>query len=130
MVAAQRLKELRLKHDYTQEYLAVTLDISQKSYSNLEKGDKRITLQLVSKIAACYEMEVTELVVKLVSVNSSFIDQIKKDQPDKSEMEVHYGINDSLQMQLIKSLNARIEDLNRIIKLKDDQIASLQHSDI
>lgn len=122
MVAAQRLKELRLKHDYTQEYLAVTLDISQKSYSNLEKGDKRITLQLISKIAACYEIEVTELVGRLVSVNSNFIDEIKKDQPDKSEMEIHYGINEPLQMELIKALNARIEDLNRIIKLKDERI--------
>lgn len=126
MIAAKHLKDLRLQHNYTQEYLALSLDISQKSYSNLEKGEKKITLDLLSKIAACYEIDTINLVQKLTVVNSDFIGNLKKEQPKKSEMEIHHGINENLQLDYINSLQSRINDLQTIISLKDKEIERLQ----
>jgi transcriptional regulator with XRE-family HTH domain len=126
MIAAQHLKELRLNHNFTQEYLALNLGISQKSYSNLETGVKKITINLVNKIAICYQIRPIDLVGKLVETSPELIDSIKKEQPLKTEMEIHHGVNDSLQMELIKTLNHRIEDLQRIIALKDEEIKRMK----
>jgi transcriptional regulator with XRE-family HTH domain len=126
MIAAQHLKELRLNHNFTQEYLALNLGISQKSYSNLETGVKKITINLVNKIAICYQIRPMDLVGKLVETSPELIDSIKKEQPLKTQMEIHHGVNDSLQMELIKTLNHRIEDLQRIIALKDEEIKRMK----
>lgn len=56
----KRLKFLRDLHNYTQEYLAEQLGISQTSYGNLERGDVAITLDRVTKVAQAYHLTIDE----------------------------------------------------------------------
>lgn len=56
----RRLKFLRDIHNYSQEYLAENLGISQTSYGNLERGNVPITLDKVGKIAETYKLSIDE----------------------------------------------------------------------
>lgn len=52
------LKDLREDHDYTQKYIAVLLNISQNSYSDIERGITNISVEFLIKLADLYEVSV------------------------------------------------------------------------
>lgn len=49
------IKRLREKHDYSQEYMAHCLSISQPAYSKIEKGKTNISVSLLFEIAFILE---------------------------------------------------------------------------
>jgi len=56
---------IRLKREYrnyTQEYLAAKLDISQNAYSKIELGYTKITVERLFQIADVLEFDVAELI--------------------------------------------------------------------
>ena len=59
---SSKLRILREVHDYTQEYVAGVLDVSQNTYSLIEKGDTKITIDRLAKLAALYNMELADLI--------------------------------------------------------------------
>src|SRR5690606_37952613 len=59
---SRKLKILREGNNYTQEYVADYLDISQNAYSLLEKGKTKITLDRLESLAKLYHMEPAELI--------------------------------------------------------------------
>jgi len=126
MITAHHLKELRLQKNYTQEHLAFELDISQKTYSNIENGTSKLTLELLQKIAGVYNMSLVNLITKLFESDPEVINHIKIINDKKTDAEIYYGVNHNLPIELIASYKARIDDLNKIIKLKDEQIADLR----
>lgn len=67
----RKLKILRESHDYTQEYVADVLNISQNAYSLLEKGSTKITLDRLELLANLYKIQPEEL----ISTRSLSLDQ-------------------------------------------------------
>jgi transcriptional regulator with XRE-family HTH domain len=59
---ASKIKILREVHNYTQEYVAGVLDISQNTYSLLEKGETKLTFDRLSKLADLYHMDLPDLI--------------------------------------------------------------------
>jgi transcriptional regulator with XRE-family HTH domain len=59
---SKKLKILREVNNYTQEYVARVLDISQNAYSLLEKGTTKITLDRIEVLATLYSTTPAELV--------------------------------------------------------------------
>lgn len=59
---SKKLKILREVNNYTQEYVARVLDISQNAYSLLEKGTTKITLDRIEVLATLYNTTPAELV--------------------------------------------------------------------
>ncbi|MEI6595179.1 MAG: helix-turn-helix transcriptional regulator [Bacteroidota bacterium] len=53
---------MRLLRNYTQEYLASELEISQKAYSNLESGKTKIDVVRLSKICRILEIPVENII--------------------------------------------------------------------
>ena len=49
-----KLKEIRLKNNYKQEYVASELGITQKAYSKLENGQTCLTVDKIFKLAIIY----------------------------------------------------------------------------
>ncbi|WPC14417.1 helix-turn-helix transcriptional regulator [Riemerella anatipestifer] len=45
-----KLKEIRLKNNYTQEYIASELGITQKAYSKLENGQTCLSQDKIMKL--------------------------------------------------------------------------------
>ncbi|MCC8424991.1 helix-turn-helix domain-containing protein [Mucilaginibacter sp. UR6-11] len=55
------IRKKREQKNYTQEYLAYKLDISQNAYSKIELGYTKITVERLFQIADVLEVNPTEL---------------------------------------------------------------------
>ncbi|WP_113651641.1 helix-turn-helix domain-containing protein [Pedobacter namyangjuensis] len=60
-VVAGNIRKVREFRNYTQDYLAAKLEISQNAYSKIELGYSKITLDRLFHIAIILEVEVTHL---------------------------------------------------------------------
>ena len=60
-VVAGNIRKVREYRNYTQDYLAAKLEISQNAYSKIELGYSKITLDRLFHIALILEVEVTQL---------------------------------------------------------------------
>lgn len=58
MIKQYKLKELRDKHNLTQEDMACKLNISTRAYSNKENGINDFTLSEAHKIASIFNMDI------------------------------------------------------------------------
>jgi len=56
-----RIKDLRIDTDYTQEKLAAMLDITQRKYSYIETGQQYATYEILIKLAKFYGTSVDYL---------------------------------------------------------------------
>jgi transcriptional regulator with XRE-family HTH domain len=59
---ASKIKVLREVHNYTQEYVASVLEISQNTYSLIEKGETKLTVDRLEKLAQLYKMDLPDLI--------------------------------------------------------------------
>jgi len=59
---ASNIRNKRESLNYTQEYLAAKLNISQNAYSKIELGYTKITVERLFQIADILETELTELI--------------------------------------------------------------------
>jgi transcriptional regulator with XRE-family HTH domain len=58
---AANIRNKREHRNYTQEYLAAKLDISQNAYSKIELGYTKITVERLFQIADVLEYEIIDL---------------------------------------------------------------------
>lgn len=67
---AHNIRQTREFRNYTQEYLASRLGISQNAYSKIELGYTKIPLTRIFEISEVLEVEVVELLtIKLMVVH-------------------------------------------------------------
>jgi len=59
---ASNIRKLREYRDYTQDYLAAKLNISQNAYSKIELGYSRITLERFFLISTVLEIDPADLI--------------------------------------------------------------------
>ena len=59
---AANIRGKREKRNYTQEYLAYKLNISQNAYSKIELGYTKITLERLFQIAEILEIDAVSLI--------------------------------------------------------------------
>lgn len=57
----KKVRKLRMLRDYSQEYMAKRLNMSQQAYSKLENDNTNVSLELLKQIAAVLEMAVEDL---------------------------------------------------------------------
>lgn len=50
----QRIENLRIDHDYTQEYVAIKLNIAREVYRRYEKGTRTIPVDCLIALAKLY----------------------------------------------------------------------------
>jgi transcriptional regulator with XRE-family HTH domain len=74
---SNKIKLLREVHNYTQEYVAGHLEISQNTYSLMEKGETKLTIDRLEKLAQLYKMDVVDLIQ---SNNQTYINTITHSQ--------------------------------------------------
>ncbi|MCX2473021.1 helix-turn-helix transcriptional regulator [Pedobacter sp. MC2016-05] len=58
---AGNIRKIREYRDYTQDYLAAKLKISQNAYSKIELGYSKLTVDRLFQISTILEVEVTYL---------------------------------------------------------------------
>ena len=58
----ERIRNLREDQDLTPAYIGKVLNVTQKSYSRYENGDRAIPIELLSKLADFYDTSVDYLI--------------------------------------------------------------------
>ncbi|MEN8125714.1 MAG: helix-turn-helix transcriptional regulator, partial [Bacteroidota bacterium] len=53
----KKIRIARLEKDYSQEYMADYLGVSQSAYSNLEKGKTKMNLKCLKKISKILDID-------------------------------------------------------------------------
>lgn len=56
-----RIKALREDHDYTQQYVADKIGITQRKYSYIETGTQQLTAEILVLLAQLYNVSVDYL---------------------------------------------------------------------
>ena len=59
-VVIRKIKLLRESNNYTQQYVADELELSQNAYSLIEKGLTKLTIERLEQIAVFYKIEVSD----------------------------------------------------------------------
>lgn len=55
-----RIRQIRIARGYSQDFMAIQLDISQKTYSRLETCEKKISVEILRKIAKILHVELSD----------------------------------------------------------------------
>ena len=58
---ARNIRKIREYRDYTQDYLAAKLKISQNAYSKIELGYSKLTIERLFQVAEILDVEATQL---------------------------------------------------------------------
>jgi transcriptional regulator with XRE-family HTH domain len=115
-----RLRKLRMDKGYKQEYMADILEVSQKTYSNMENDKSSISIDTLKKIAEEYKIDLLELLSNdpnIVQHNNSNVN---------STFQSGIIIN-QLSEELLNQIKGRVEDLKHIITEKDKRIEFLEN---
>lgn len=73
-----KIRKLREAKDYSQEYMAGRLEISQNVYSKIENGAQKLTTERLKKIAEILEVPQEDLInddLKIFNVYNNTIDK-------------------------------------------------------
>lgn len=114
-----KLRKLRIDNGYKQEYMAEVLEISQKTYSNMENDKSSISLDTLKKIAEEYKIDLIELISdeKIVVQNND----------SKDSSTINGIVNNNVSQELIVQMKERIEDLKQVIEEKNKRIEILEN---
>jgi transcriptional regulator with XRE-family HTH domain len=62
-IVAANIRKIREFRNYTQDYLAAKLSISQNAYSKIELGYSKLTVERLFQIATVLDVKVMQLIV-------------------------------------------------------------------
>lgn len=61
MSISSKIKKIRELRGFSQEYMALQLNISQSAYSKIEKSDKSLNVERLQSIATIFEIDAIDL---------------------------------------------------------------------
>lgn len=115
-----RLRKLRMDKGYKQEYMAEILEVSQKTYSNMENDKSSISIDMLKKIAEEYKIDLLELLSNDVTI-------VQHNNSNEHGTFQRGIIINQLSEELLNQLKGRVEDLKHIIIEKDKRIEFLDN---
>jgi len=60
-ICGQNIRKIRRSRDFTQEYMAFEMGISQKAYSDIENSKVKINLEILTKISDILGIKPSEI---------------------------------------------------------------------
>ncbi len=60
-ICGQNIRKIRRSRDFTQEYMAFEMGISQKAYSDIENSKVKINLEILTKISEILDIKPSEI---------------------------------------------------------------------
>jgi transcriptional regulator with XRE-family HTH domain len=105
-----RIKDAREKKNYSQQYLAEQLGISQKAYSKIENGETKLTVDNLLKISKVLEVNLNELF-----------------STDSFSIYNNYHTHNGEGIVVNKQTSEKVQELyERLLKSKDEEIKLLR----
>ena len=113
MILGSKIKTIREMKNFTQEYIAEKLEMSQSNYSRIERNQINIPIKTLQTIAEIFDITLTELIEFdakhfFNSLNNQSINADIKNKPNSDLLQKTYEKH-------ITSLNKEIEHLKGII---------------
>jgi transcriptional regulator with XRE-family HTH domain len=122
MNISERIKSIRVSKQYSQDYMANEIGISQRAYSKIENNDIKLDIEKLQKIAEIFEMEAGEI----LSNENNQTNNFTNNKSITNAVVINYSkLNDELQNEIISILKNNIETLQNQIIEKDKQIIEL-----
>ncbi|KMQ67024.1 XRE family transcriptional regulator [Chryseobacterium sp. FH2] len=60
-ICGQNIRKIRRNKDFTQEYMAFEMGISQKAYSDIENSKVKINLEILTKISTILDIKPSDI---------------------------------------------------------------------
>lgn len=122
MQVNEKIRLMREMNDWTQEDMAEKMSMSLNSYSKLERGESRLYLDKLEKVAEVFEVDVTDL----LSLNKQGLIYLvnKEIGGDNSNSINYYGNGEQFAFEIEKQ-KLMLEHKDEIIQQKDELIAQL-----
>lgn len=60
-ICGQSIRKIRREKDYTQEYMAYEMGISQKAYSDIENSKVKMNLEILTKISEILDIKPSDI---------------------------------------------------------------------
>ncbi|MCD0466999.1 helix-turn-helix transcriptional regulator [Flavobacterium sp. ENC] len=108
----ENIKSIRELKDYTQEYMAVMLNITQAGYSKIEKGTITLSCDKLEEIAFIFEMDLINLIAfeSSLYLKNDFMKFNTSEQGNLSNIEMLYQDKIILLEKLLDKTNNELEN--------------------
>lgn len=60
-ICGQSIRKIRREKDYTQEYMAFEMGISQKAYSDIENSKVKMNIEILTKISEILDIKPSDI---------------------------------------------------------------------
>lgn len=113
MHVGQKIKKLRELKNYTQEYMANQLDMTQSSYSKIETGETDISYSKLEKIAQALQIRPEDI----ITFNEHMVFNVMHNQTGQGL--VIYQLTDEvkkLHEEQVSTLKAEITHLKQVLE--------------
>jgi len=60
-LCGKNIRKIRRERDFTQEYMAFEMGISQKAYSDLENSKVKVNLDILTKVSAILDIKPSDI---------------------------------------------------------------------
>jgi len=115
-----RIKLIREARNYTQEYMAEALHLSQRAYSSIENGQTQLTVERLYEIAEALQVSIGEIIN--TDNQSIYYNNFNNHAPNnKGNLVFHQDAFDeqrSLYERLLKTKEEEINYLKELLKNK------------
>ncbi len=121
MKITERIKRMRLNRDFSQDYVATKLGISQRAYSKLENGELKIDIEKLQRIAQILEVDAAEIISNEDNQTNNF----SNNKITNAVVNHFADEQDKFKKEIVNTLREEILSLKNYIKEKDKQIQTL-----
>ncbi len=114
MTVQEKIRSLREMNNLTQTDMAVHMNLSQNGYAKLERGETKLNLEKLQRLADIFEIDITELVNTDKGFNYQYSDNSSSN---------NYYSNSG---QEIEKLQLIINHKDELLSQKDNEIEALK----
>jgi transcriptional regulator with XRE-family HTH domain len=113
MILGSKIKTIREMKNFTQDYVAERLEMSQSNYSRIERNEINIPIKTLQKIADIFDITLTEL----IEFDSKYFLNKFDNQSINCDVKIqsNQGLIQKAYEDHIQSLNKEIEHLRGIV---------------
>lgn len=113
----EKIRLIRTMKGLSQENISQDLGLSQKAYSKIERGETKLTLDMIEKISMVFQMEPQDI----LNFNPETFIQTNSTYNSQSGGNNHFSVDNDH----VKSLKEELHFLKSQLQQKDELIATL-----
>lgn len=122
MNIAQKIKRIRQSKEFSQDYMASKLGISQRAYGKMESGEIKIDVNKLQQIAQVLDIEAGEL----INTEEYQTNNFNNNKITNAVVNHFAEENNKFKNEILVVLKEQINTLKEQLKEKDKHIQSLQ----